>query len=177
VDLSNYPMEAVDRILADVIDRADTSFARQVLISHLLHGVVFAGGDIVARWQARAAPYPGALARAMVEENLSFAPWWGREMLAERDELVLLYECCVTIAKKILMMLMGINRIYHPGFKWVDRLIEQMPIAPLDLAAKLRVVFRAEPAAALPVLHRLIEETFALVEEHMPEVDTTAARE
>jgi len=177
VDLSNFALEGVERILASVIDQADTAFSNQVLISHLQHAVVLSGQDVITRWQARAASYPDATARAMVRENLSFTPWWGKEMLAERGELLLLYESFGTIAKKILMVLMGINRIYHPGFKWVDRVIERMEVAPPDLASRLRLIFRAEPATALPELRRLVEETFALVKEHMPEVDTRAAHE
>ncbi len=177
VDLSNFALDGVEQILAKVVDQADTSFSKQVIVSHLQHAVVFSGPDVIAHWQARTAAYPEALRRAMVRESLSFTPWWGKEMLTERGDLLLLYESVVSIVKKILMVLMGINRIYHPGFKWVDRLIAEMPVAPPDLAARLHVVFSAEPATALAELRRLVEETFALVHARMPDVDTSAAQE
>ena len=159
VDLSNFALDGVEQILSKVLDHADTTFSHQVILSHLQHAVAFSGQDLIARWQARTAAYPEALARAMVQENL------------------LLYESVVSIVKKILLVLMGVNRIYHPGFKWVHRLTAEMPVAPSNLAARLDVIFRAGPTTALPQLARLVDETFRLVQAHMPDIDITAALE
>jgi hypothetical protein len=51
-----------------------------------------------------------------------------------------------------------------------------MRIAPPDVAARLKQALSAEPLVAIAMLHALIEETFALVERHMPEIETTEAR-
>jgi hypothetical protein len=118
-------------------------------------------------------PYPEGLARATVREHLWFSPCGGREMLVERDDRLLLYDSFCAVEKSLLMVLMGLNRIYHSGFKWMDQLIQELPIAPTDLSSRLKRVFQIQPRAGVDELHQLIEETFALVESHMPEVDTT----
>ena len=46
---------------------------------------------LIAEWQARAARYPDALARAMVEQHLALPPWWSVPMLIERGDLPLVY--------------------------------------------------------------------------------------
>jgi hypothetical protein len=52
-----------------------------------------------------------------------------------------------------------------------------MPIAPPDLARRLKGLLRAEPRAAVHELDTLIEETLALVEARMPQVDVDGARQ
>ncbi len=51
-----------------------------------------------------------------------------------------------------------------------------MAIAPPNLSSRLKGIFQEEPDIAVNHLGELIEETFALVEKHMPEVDTTNAK-
>ncbi len=100
-------------------------------------------------------------------------------MLAERNDLLALYESFCTSEQHLLLVLMGLNRIYYPGFRWVDRLIEQMPIAPLNLASRFKQAFGVvsiDPLAGVYQLHELIEETFSLVETHLSEFDTAQPR-
>jgi hypothetical protein len=101
-------------------------------------------------------------------------------MLAERNDVLVLYDSFCTIEKYILLVLMGLNHIYYPGFRWVDRLMERMPIAPRNLAPRFKQVFgivSIDPRASVYQLIDLIEETFRLVETHLGEIDTTPARE
>ncbi len=51
-----------------------------------------------------------------------------------------------------------------------------MSITPQNLSSRLKGIFQVEPDIAVNHLGELIEETFALVEKHMPEVDTTNAK-
>jgi hypothetical protein len=73
----------------------------------------------------------------MVESNLKFASADNRLMVAQRDEVPLLYENACNSQRRILSILLGLNRIYYPGFKWTRHVTQQMPIAPPDLFAAL----------------------------------------
>ena len=95
-----------------------------------------------------------------------------REVLAAREDLLLLYESYAFAQKRILTLLFGLNRMYHPGFKWIDRRIETLSLAPPDLALRFKQVWKSDPLTGTRTLQALIEETFALIEIHMPEVDT-----
>jgi hypothetical protein len=99
-------------------------------------------------------------------------------MLAERNDLLALYESFCAIEKQVLLVLMGLNRLYYPGWQRVDRLIEQMRIAPLTLAARFKQLFgivSIDPLASVYQLHDLIVETFRLVQTHLSEFDTAQA--
>ena len=106
-------------------------------------------------------------------------PAWEQEQLAERSELLALYEALCTAQKQMLLVLMGLNHLYYPGWRWGERLMAQMRIAPPRLAARCKQLFgivSIDPLASVYQLHDLIEETFRLVQTHLSECDTTQAR-
>jgi hypothetical protein len=180
VDVRHLIAGMIEGTLADVLERADPSLPKQQLIAALFSALTLANPALVTRWQQRAAVYPHELAMAMVQKHLFFRPSIELEMLAERNDVLVIYDSFCTIEKCILLVLMGLNHIYYPGFRWVDRLIEQMPVAPCNLASRFKQIFgivSIDPRASVYQLHDLIEETFRLVETHLSEIDTTPARE
>jgi hypothetical protein len=71
-----------------------------------------------------------------------------------------------------------LNRIYHHGeLKRLDRLVERMAIVPAYLSDRLRQILQAEPLAAVDQIQALIEETLDLIDRHLPEVETSEARQ
>jgi hypothetical protein len=179
VELSQFLTSTMEHYLSEVIDGAATDPDKQMLIASIQHGIPLHDGTLIERWKTRATHYPDALARAMVAQHLRFdSAWYAYEMLADRDDLVFLYDLCCGMEKCLLGMLMGLNRIYtpHARYKWMDQLIAEMRVCPSDLALRLKQVFRMAPRTGTRLLHELALETVGLVDEHMPEVDTTEAR-
>ncbi|MBV9691358.1 MAG: hypothetical protein JO202_16785 [Ktedonobacteraceae bacterium] len=85
-------------------------------------------------------------------------------MLAERSELLTLYESFCAIEKQVLLVLMGLNRLYFPGWQRVNRLMEQMRIVPLKLAARFKQIFgivSIDPLASVCQLHDLLRRPAA----------------
>ena len=182
IDVRHLIVEATERILADVLEHADPSLPKQRHIAALLCALPRSDPSMLTHWQQQALVYPHELSVAMVRAHLRFRPRWEREVLAERHDLLVLYESLCTIEKQILLVLMGLNRLYFPGWQWVDRLIAQMPIAPLPhLAVRCSLVFgivSIDPVAAVYQLHDLVEETFQFGGSTSEcEVDTSPARE
>jgi predicted nucleotidyltransferase len=179
VQVRNGTVQSMEALLAEVLERSDPSLLKQQQLAALLSALPLSNPWLVTHWQQQAAVYPAELAVAMVRAHLRFCPAWGQERLAERNELLVLYESFCRTQKQILLVLLGLNRLYYPGFQWVDRLIGQMPLVPPHLASRCKQVFSIvgiDPLAGVYQLHELIEETFRLVQTHLAEVDTTAAR-
>jgi hypothetical protein len=180
IDVRHVGVEAVERTLADVLERSDPLLSKQQHLATLLSALPLAdASSLLTHWQSRAKVYPRKLSMAMVRAHLLFRPAWEQEKLAERNDLLALYESFCTVEKHLLLVLMGLNRIYYPGFQWVDRLIEQMPLVPVKLASRCKQAFgiiSIDPLAGVYQLHDLIEETFSLVETHLSELDTAQAR-
>ena len=180
IDVQHMDEEATRRILTYVLDRFDPSLSKQRHLAILLSALPLADPSaVLTDWQSRAQVYPRELSVAMVRAYLLFPPAWEQEQLAERSELLALYEALCTAQKQMLLVLMGLNHLYYPGWRWVERLMAQMRIAPPRLAARCKQLFgivSIDPLASVYQLHDLIEETFRLVQTHLSECDTTQAR-
>jgi hypothetical protein len=159
-------------------DHSPTSLAHKA-IGGLLDGIPLHGDDLIGRWQARASAYPDGLVRAMVLHHLQFFPLWlVQERLATRDATRWYYAEIVASSQNILGVLAGLNRRYYSAFQFKRQgsFIGKLTIAPERLAARLDALFVLDRASAAIELERLVGETVALVEAHLPDVDTTPVR-
>lgn len=182
VEAGHWAREMINSIVIDVVERYDVSqygllFEKQVIAFHLQRAVVLHGEDIIIQWQTQLSPYPEELAVAMVQKHLKFRPFDGQHILTDRLEIPMLYENRCTITRWLLNILFGLNRIYHPGFKWTRYFVEEMNIKPPEFFARLERVFQSDAASGTHELRRLAEETFDLVEQCLPQIDLKQQRE
>lgn len=180
IDVRHTTIQATEHLLAAVLEHADARLARQQDVAALRAALPLVNPTLIARLQQQAAAYPHNLAVAMARKYLHFRPAWEQERLAERNDVLALYDSLCTAQKRLLLVLLGLNHLYYPGWRWVDRLTNEMQVTPPNLSPRFRQLFAIvsiDPLAAVYQLHELIEETFALVETCLPAVDITRARE
>jgi hypothetical protein len=173
IDVKHLTVDAMDAIVADVVERLDTAMEKQNVLAAVQDAAVLHGGELVERWRVKAATFPDDLARKLVQENLWFGPWFCPEAYAGRGDVLLLHQHYLWVAQGVLRVLAGLNRLYYPSgeHKWFAPLIERMRVAPVDLAERLGGVFQAEPLEAWRQVKKLGGETLALVETRMPDLD------
>ncbi len=176
VDVSQFVTATIDGYL-DALQSGDTEPELQVRATALLDGRALAGEDLIAAWRGRLTPYADALALAMLDRALPPRPVERLEMLVGRDDPVLLTRDVLEGVHDLLDALFAVNRRYvpHPFHKWLHFECEQLTVAPRELESRLRRVLAA-PRDGVADLVRLTEETFDLVEEHVPAYDVAAAR-
>ncbi len=179
-DISNFLVSTIDRYIGDVL-AGDTAVLKQCRLAGLRHGVAVVGRERMAQWQAQITPYPDALRRAMVAENLNFPAlgiWYMRDVLAARQDWLMLADVLVRMQRRIIGALLGLNGLYlaHPGYKWLNETIAEMTLTPPDLATRLQQINFVTPVAAIQPLHQLLEETIALAEQELPDLDFSGAR-
>ena len=137
------------------------------------------GEVLVREWQAKLAAYPESLAMAMVEHHLAFYPIWGYlDRMKTRDATIWYTQMLVADAHALIGTLAGLNHRYFSDFQFkrTQHFAARMAISPPDFAERLEALFHADPAAAAVQLEALVVETIALVEQQLPQVDTTRAR-
>jgi hypothetical protein len=171
-----------ERYLAALLDAPAPDPLQQKAVAGLLQAVPLHGEALIRAWQARAAVYPEGLARATVARHLRFLPVWrAPEMFAARDAALFFHQSVVEACLNVLGVLAGLNRRYYSAFqlKRLRKLVDGLPLAPPDVAARIERVLAAtaaRPEVAAAELEALVGETVALVEAHLPEVDTSAVR-
>ena len=178
VQIGHITIEAWERDMAIVREKLDVTTPLQKALSGTLTCIPLFGEPWIQKWKATARDYPDALARAMVEKHLQFFPLWGLEgRMATRDATLWMQQSLIESAQNLLGILAGLNRVYYSTFQFkrMREFIAGLRIAPEGLAARLEALCHAAPAAAATDLEALVRETLALVDLHMPGVDTTRA--
>jgi hypothetical protein len=177
VEAGHYMADFMPRLLEGVLTRYDPDEGKQNVIAGLLDGIALYQEDVIAQWQSRASVYPDALALAVVNRHAQIDHFWRWEMFLHRHEnLMLLYQSFNQIQQHMLHVLLAVNHVYYFGFKWLDVLMERLPIAPRDLADRLRLPYQVEPAQGAHVVAALVEDTYDLIERHLPGVDVEQLR-
>jgi Domain of unknown function (DUF4037) len=182
VEAGHWARNTIDSTVTDVVERYDVSqyglvFEKQAIAFHLQRAVVLHGEDIIKQWQTQLSPYPEELAVAMVQKHLNFRPFDGQHILTDRLEIPMLYENKCAIVRRLLNILFGLNRIYHPGFKWTRYWAQEMSIKPSSFFNRLERVFQSDAVSGIHELRQLVEEVFDLVERTLPQVDLKQQRE
>jgi Nucleotidyltransferase domain len=165
--------------MSTVLEKFDVPSPLMKMLNGTAIGIPLYGEALIRQCKAKVANYPGRLAQTMVEKYLEFFAVWGmEEKLARRDTTLWYYQIMVKAAQNLLGVLSGLNYLYYSTsqFKRMSRFIEQMEIAPENLAARLEGLFHYEPHIAVHQLEELVMETVELVEIHMPQVNTSSAK-
>ncbi|HLX59580.1 MAG TPA: hypothetical protein VKR83_21380 [Ktedonobacteraceae bacterium] len=165
--------------IAQVLEQLDVTSPLQKALSGMLEALPLHGEALVQQWQSRIASYPNALAEAMVKHYLAFFPVWGmQEHFTTRDATWWLHQILIEAEEHILGILAGLNRQYFSSFQFkrLHRFIQHMPVAPENLAARLDALLCADAATAASQIRELVQETMALVDQHMPQINTTPVR-
>ncbi|MEV6268833.1 nucleotidyltransferase domain-containing protein [Kribbella sp. NPDC051936] len=180
LEVAHTLSESVDNALNDLLagrpDGATLQLAQGFVDSTDVTG---RRPELVARWQERVATYPRDLAIAVVQHDGNIEKFWRLQMLIERENPLLISREFVRITGQFLTVLHALNGRYCGhilAFKRLDTMERDLPLAPPSLAARVRAVFTSPAATGAQILHDLVEETYDLVEHHLPEVDVNRLR-
>lgn len=179
VQIGHTTIAAWEESIAQVLEKLDVASPLQKAMEGTLACQALYGEAYIDGWKAHLAAYPPALAEAMVKNHLAFFPLWGLEPhFRTRDATVWYYQILVEAAQNLVGVLAGLNRLYFTTFQFkrMGRFLQQMEIAPPDLATRLERLFHSNQPDAPAELEALVAETIALVETYMPTVDTTKAK-
>jgi hypothetical protein len=165
--------------MVEVVERFNADTPLHKAMSGTLECIAVYGEAYVDRWKERIAAYPDGLARAMVEKHLQFFPvWYVQGALETRDAMLWHYQILTESAYNLVGVLAGLNRLYFTSFQFkkMRRFLGQMTIVPEHFAERLENLFRQDTGEAALALEVLVDEVTGLVEQHMPDVDTSAVR-
>lgn len=178
VEVAHHTVEYMKATLSSVLEAHNPDELKQNLIAGVFDSIPVAGHDLLNAWKKRAEAYPRELAIAVVRRHAQIDHFWRWRMWLERsDNRMMLYQSFSQIQQKLLHVLLGINRQYFFGFKWIDVVINRLEIQPRDFEQRMRSIYHLEPEKGAQTLSELVEETYALIETHLPEIDVDWLRQ
>jgi hypothetical protein len=177
VEVAHYTTDFLDRTFNAVLEQHIPDTLKQNLIAGIVDGAALYNAELIQHWKARAAAYPEELAFAVVSRHAQIDHFWRWEMWLKRGtNLMMLYHSYTQVQHQLLHVLLGLNRVYYFGFKWLNVVAERFAHKPPDLVQRLTRVYRVEPADGARALAELVEETYDLIEQQMPQIDVARLR-
>lgn len=177
-EISSFLVSTLDRYVADVTERCDIETEKHLRLAALQNSIPLVGQDLIARWRARIANYPDALAEKIIRENIDFGGWDSVEFSFARGDLLMAYDLLTKVQKQVMAVLLALNRTYmgHPRGKWVEHFAEGMQYKPERLAERMFFALRSGSVEGAQEMDGVLEETFDLVAEQFPQIDLTAIK-
>jgi hypothetical protein len=165
--------------MAEVLENHDIESPLQKALTGMLICQPLYGEEVINRWKHKLEAYPPALGKAMVTHYLKFFPLWGmQDWIKNRDATIWRYEIMVESAQHLLGVLAGLNQQYFATFQFkrMHQFAGKLKIAPDNLAKRLEAIFSNDRQTSIEALEQLVADTMALVEQHMPEADTSVIK-
>jgi hypothetical protein len=176
VDMHHVLVEAVERTLDDVLERFDPDPMKHNFVGGLLHATPLQGEATVRAWRERAAAYPDGLRRTVVQAQAQIEGLWRLDAYAFRGNPVAGYHLLTNAHEELLHTLLGLNRVYYPGFRSLERVVADLQIAPHDLLERVRASYPLRPERSKQILTGLVEETHDLIAKYLPEINVDRLR-
>ncbi len=176
IDMQHYTLCFLEQTIHKTIDQFDPAPFNQGLIAGVVFGTPLHGSQWIEQWRRLVTPYPPELGVAVVNANAQCDHVWRFEMLRHRQNPILAYSMIVGRHERLLHTLLGLNRVYFFGFKWLGQVCAALPIAPPELLRRSRACYAGDVATAERILGELIEQTYDLIERHMPQIDVARLR-
>lgn len=169
VDVTHKLVVSMDKLVADVTQRQDADRRKLNVLHSIQRAWPILGAERIQAWAEGAGRLPDAVAEDLARRQLPrFAPWTYR-MLGQRDDALLYQLNLAGDIERLIMLLHAAGRAYPPRtLKHLDRCCQELPLAPADLAGRIRRCLTARPAVAARLMGPLIEETLELVQPRLP---------
>jgi hypothetical protein len=176
VDMHHFLVDDVEQVLTDILDGFDPDPEKQSLVGAIATGIALHGQERLDTWRQRAADYPDGLRLAVVRANAQIEGLWRLDAFASRDNPVAGYAVLTAAHEQLLRTLLGLNRRYYSGVKSLEAVARDLELAPVDLVERMRASYPLAEGSSKQVLAALVEETYDLIEEHVPEFDVRRLR-
>jgi predicted nucleotidyltransferase len=173
VDLWHNTVAGEDAVIKRVLEAYSTDFGDSNFMDTVRACIPLYGDAIIQRWKRRTAHYPDALAVKNIQEHITAFDAGQLAVLAHRDNPTVFYAAISRLQQAMFLVLLALNRLYFPTFKWLYQVLATMPVKPVDVEQRFRQAFRVSYAAAVLDTTRLLHETLDLVKRHFPHLDTT----
>ncbi|HEU5297370.1 MAG TPA: hypothetical protein VFU71_21510 [Burkholderiaceae bacterium] len=146
----------------------------------LLKAQPLIGPEPLELWRAQVAAFPAELADAMMRHYLAEPTqwkWFG--LLLHRDADLWSRQLLVEACYRLFGVLAGLNRCYFTTFQFkrVRRFAHRLAIAPSNLVERVESLLVAPLPDAFASLYALDGEVLALLAQHAPQIDLSAAHE
>ncbi len=174
VDLWHNTVAGEDAVIKTVLEDYSMDFGDSNFMDTVRACIPLYGEAIIQKWKQQATHYPEALALKNIQIHIAAFDAAQLAVVAHRDNPTVFYAAISRLQEAMFLVLLTLNRLYFPTFKWMYQVLITMPIKPVDVEQRFRQAFQVPYTDAVLDTTCLLHEIIGLVERHFPHLDTTA---
>lgn len=176
VDLLHNTVAEEETVIERVLHAHSTSLSDSNFMDTLRYCIPLFGDKLLQGWKLLAQEYPLDLAERNIVENLDRLHLNRPVVSAKRGNTIMLYADNVQLQQTVFLILLAVNRMYFPTYKWIQQSLKIMTVKPPQIGERFERMYALPYEQAVEELRRLMDETLSLVEGQFPAMDTEAAR-
>lgn len=172
VDLWHVPIMHQEEILREVLHNHHFDLSTLNALDTIRSCIPLYGHEIIQDWKRQAQEYPDKLAEKIIQEHLAAFSVGELFILAQRNNPTAFYAQLSFLQQEIFLVLLALNRMYFPTYKWLYRVVESMQVKPAAISPRFRQAYTVPYTEAIADTKSLLEETVHFVERQFSQIDT-----
>lgn len=134
------------------------------------------GEKLVRSWKKRAEQYPQALAEKILDEHLESFRVDYLTLAENRKDPTGFYSQLSFLQQEAFLVLLALNKLYFPTFKWLYKSLQDMQIKPANTAERFQKAYEDPHITAISETREILEEIVQLIGHHIPDYVTDPIR-
>jgi predicted nucleotidyltransferase len=134
------------------------------------------GEKLVKSWKDQAAQYPQQLVEKIVSEHTESFRVDYLMQFEDRNNPTGFYSQLSFLQQEAFLVLLALNQMYFPTFKWLYVTLEKMQLKPVSIAGRFQQAYEVPHDSAISGTRQILEEITQLVEDQLPDYDSKPVR-
>lgn len=176
VDIWHMTIDGLSATIQTVLHEYSIDLVASNMVETMGTCIPLYGAERVHPWKRAIERYPDELAIRYLQTYLPHFHLRQLNLAARRNNPTVYYHTLTDIQCSLFLVLLALNRSYFPTFKWIYPTLEQLPIGPPHVAARLQQMFHEPPLRAAAQLREVLAETITIAETAYPQLDTAYPR-
>ncbi len=178
VQLSHAKPDFYEAVIHEIIENKSMEPLYHLVADGFKTVIPLFGEGYINSVKERLADYPEELAVKTVEKFMRFGSFNElKYRFQKEDNIIWTTDVKSILIKRVIGVLLGVNRMYIPGdFRKIRNVTDAFKIKPENLYSRILKIMSNPGKDILDDLYSLIVETFAIVEEHLPELDISETK-
>lgn len=179
VDVTHKTVNSAESLIQSVVEMHDTKRIKLAIIHGMQHGLSLYGEEWMNhQLETISDKMPLPITEKLLAEHSQLKPTWIYDMFADRPDPILDQTLRLEHIDHMLMMLAAVNRVYMPyQFKHLSAFIAGLEHRPEAVYRDFEKILNSDPLTAKPIIVRLGDAVYDLVERHYPQLNIQDARE
>jgi predicted nucleotidyltransferase len=176
VDLWHIAVSNQETIIKRVLDEFQSDLGSLNALDTVRTCIPLFGDKLVQGWKTKADRYPQQLVDKIVGEHIESFRVDYLSQFNNRGDPTGFYNQLSFLHQEAFLVLLALNQMYFPTFKWLYASLGKMRLRPDNAAERFRKAYEVPHDSSISGTRQILEEIIQLIEDQLPGFDLEKTR-